>query len=58
MVEFYVNGLKVIVESSVMLLFGVSAYISVYLFLNSKIATPRRCNMRMLLATAEQLQTC
>lgn len=56
MVEFYVNHLKVIVELSAILpLFGVSAYISVYLFLNSKIVTPRRCNMKMLLATAEQL---
>lgn len=56
MVEFYVNGLKVIVELSVILpLFGVSAYISVYLFLNSKIVTPRRCNMKTLLAPAEQL---
>lgn len=34
-------------ELSVILpLFGVSAYISVYLFLNSKIVSPRRCNMK------------
>lgn len=56
MVEFYVNRLKVIVDLSVIVpLFGASAYLSVYLFLNSKIVTPRRCNMKMLLATAEQL---